>query len=85
MNTSKITEKDFWIAAESWYQRTHKLREIAETETDPRRKSKATKLFLIMVDRVLAASRHASKISSRRHPKFPIGGVYSNGPEKIIK
>jgi hypothetical protein len=71
------TEKEFWELAETWYQRTHRLREITEKENEtPERKKKALKLYLIMVDRMMKVSSMAIKI---RTPKAPInyerGGI----------
>jgi hypothetical protein len=35
------TEKEYWELAETWYQRTHRLREVAENKNEtPERKRK---------------------------------------------
>lgn len=63
------TAEQFWIAAETWYQRTHRLREVAESETEtPERKSKALKLFMIMMGKMQIVSRMAFEMEQ---PKFP--------------
>ena len=63
------TEEMFMELAESWYQRTHRLREIAENETElPERKKKALKLFLIMAGRMQKIGLIACRM---RLPKPP--------------
>ncbi len=84
------TEKQFWNLAENWYQRTHRLREIwqnsKETET---RKSKALRLHLIMVHRMLTITRVATFLqqikSARKTYPYQKGGIINaTGIEEII-
>lgn len=71
------TQQDFWTAAETWYSRTHRLREIAESETEThKRKQKALKLFLIMLGKMQIIARKAFEISQPMPPKnFREGGI----------
>jgi len=67
-------ENNFWIIAESWYKRTHSLRNIAENENDIRNK-KALKLFIIMLSRMTQISSIAVMIkNSKIKIKYPKGG-----------
>lgn len=71
------TEKEFWELAETWYQRTRRLREVTENKNEtPERKSKALKLFLIMVDRMMKVTTMATKIRTPKAPSnFGRGGI----------
>lgn len=73
----QITEKQFWEIAERWYQRTHRLREIAEDENEtPERKKKALELFSIMVIRMMKVARMAVEIRTPKPPtNYQQGGV----------
>lgn len=65
------TPEDFWIAAECWYQRTHRLREVTERQTEtPQRKRKALRLFLVMVNRMQRCGQLAFTM---QQPKIPTG------------
>lgn len=75
------TPQEFWIAAECWYQRTHRLREIAESKTEtPERKSKALRLFLVMTEKVLRCSRIAFQM---QQPKAPPDKSRQGGINKV--
>lgn len=69
------SEKDFWIVAEDWYKRTHRLRLISENENETEeRRSKAIKLFMSMLGRMQTISVMASRIkTSVSLPKFEKG------------
>ena len=71
------TDRQFWEVAESWYQRTHRLREVTESDNEtPERKSKALKLFLIMAGRMRVVSQIAIKINTPNPPQhFKVGGI----------
>jgi len=71
------TEKEFCEFAETWYQRTHRLREVTENKNEkPERKRKALKLFLIMVDRMMKVTTMAAKIRTPKAPmNFERGGI----------
>ena len=59
-----MTEKQFWETSECWFQRTHRLRRLSESETEtPERKRKATKLFFIMFFRMQDRIQTAIKLS----------------------
>lgn len=63
------TPETFWIAAECWYQRTHRLREVTERYTEsPQRKNKALRLFLVMAERMQKCGQVAFKM---QQPKIP--------------
>lgn len=69
------TNKQFWEIAENWYQRTHRLREAFENESDPKRKEKAFNLFYIMLRRMQKIIIKACEINSPILPKdFKKGG-----------
>lgn len=76
MNFNSMTIEHFWLAADTWYQRTHRLREIFinESETEVRR-FKASKLWRIMFVRMLEVNKIATSL---RVPKAP-NGMKSGG------
>jgi hypothetical protein len=71
------TEKELWVVAENWYQRTHKLREVwQDYDASDKRKVKAFYLWNIMAKRMLNISHKAFEISQPKPPKyFPKGGI----------
>ena len=79
----KITDKaSFDIVAESWYQRTHRLREYSEDESkDANKRAQALGLFFIMYLRMVGNILPMSiKLSQLLMPKeYTKGGV----PAKI--
>lgn len=65
----------FYVLAETWYQRTHKLREVFYNENESKeRRLKAGKLFFIMFQRMHNVLNESTK---RSQPKMPIR--YKNG------
>jgi len=76
------TQKEFWAIAEIWHQRTHRLRELAENELEtPVRRSKALKLFLLMVPRMQMVAQIALRLSTPKRPTNITGGeiIHSGG------
>lgn len=64
-------KNNFWDIAENWYQRTNKLRQIAESETEtPMRKQKAFKLYLTIIGRMNAVTKIAIEATTPRHPNL---------------
>lgn len=58
------TRQEFYDFADVWYQRTHKLREIWQDETQATvKREKAYLLFKVMLQRVMKLTQVAIKIS----------------------
>ena len=70
------TRTEFYEFADTWYQRTHRLRDVWQNkrETDERR-AKAFTLWLIMFDRVMKLVQIENKINQVKPPKFESGGM----------
>lgn len=73
----KITTKDqFWQAADNWYQRTHKLREVFQNpEASDIKRMKAFVLWNIMIRRMMKVKDKAIEITQPKPFKFPKGGI----------
>jgi hypothetical protein len=71
------TKQKFWELAENWHQRTHRLRELSQNETEtPERKAKALKLFLIMLGRMQSVIQMAIRATTPKVPNnFDRGGI----------
>lgn len=67
----------FWKMADTWYQRTHRLREYSEDDgnnTDKR--AQARRLFLVMLSRMEVITQMAIKINTPQKPvTFAKGGI----------
>jgi len=71
-----MTKTEFWVLAEDWYQRTHRLRRLAENETETeQRKAKALRLFLAMVPRMLRLAQMAHEAEKPKRPIGMSGGI----------
>ena len=70
------TRTEFYVFADIWYQRAHRLREVWQniSETEERR-TKAFTLWLTMYNTVMKLVPIATKISQFKQPKFKNGGV----------
>lgn len=70
-----MTKREFDTIAETWYQRTHRLREIAfSPDESDSRKSKALKLFKEMFVRMQSIIQAAIVQSQPMPPKYPSSG-----------
>ena len=70
-----MTKQQFNIMADTWYQRTHRLREVAfSPDESDSRKSKALKLFKAMFVRMQSIIQAAIVQSQPMPPKYPSGG-----------
>jgi len=73
------TRTEFYVFADIWYQRAHRLREVWQniSETEERR-TKAFRLWGVMFKRVLALNQIAINLNQVKPPKtFEKGGVGS--------
>lgn len=75
-----MTEEEFLNIVQSWYDRTHKLREISENALETKkRKQKAFKLFLEMAGRMQNVCYNYSLIKMRHCiPNYKNGGFNIN-------
>lgn len=65
-----MNKEQFWAMAESWNQRTHKLRLITESELETaERKARALKLFLIMFGCMQKIAQAAAQVSMPKPPQ----------------
>ena len=73
-----MDRQEFEKMAETWYQRTHRLREYYFDETkDQRKRDKAFQLFLEMTGRMMIVSQMYAQITMPPPPKGFKEGSYS--------
>jgi hypothetical protein len=76
-NKSIMNRQEFEAMAESWYQRTHRLREYYFDECrDQRKRDKAFRLFLEMTGRMMNISQTYIQMTMPPPPKGFKEGAY---------